>query len=33
VLVPLGGREKGVQEVSRWNLDLNGNEIYYSIHD
>jgi len=29
----LGGRERGVPEVSRWNLDLCDNEIYESIHD
>jgi len=29
----LSGRERGVPEVSRWNLDLYGNEIYDSIHD
>jgi len=26
----LGGRERGVPEVSRWNLDLYDNEIYDS---
>jgi len=29
----LGGRERGVPEVSCWNLDLYDNEIYDFIHD
>jgi len=29
----LSGRERGVPEVSRSNLDLYGYEIYDSIHD
>jgi len=31
----LGGRERGVQEVSRWNIDLHvyDNEIYDYVHD
>jgi len=29
----LGVRERGVPEVSRWNLDLYDNGMYGSIHD
>ena len=29
----LGGRKRGVPEVSRWNLDLYDNGIYDSIRD
>jgi len=29
----LGGRERSVPEVTRWNLDLYDNEMYDSIND